>query len=206
LSAGPRALRIGLTGGIGSGKSTVALLLAGHGAAVFDTDAIARQLAQPGGAAMPAIEAAFGPGVLTEAGGLNRDAMRALVFTDAGARQRLEGILHPLIRSEVDRLAAESPARVQVFDVPLLVESGRWRGQVDRVLVVDCREETQVARVLQRSGWAEATVRAVIAQQASRAARRASADAVLHNDGITPAELAQQVAALWQQWVPAAGS
>lgn len=198
------ALRIGLTGGIGSGKSTVAALWAAQGAAVFDTDAIARHLALPGGAAMPAITAAFGSAVTDASGGLNRDVMRALVFADATARQRLEGILHPLIGAEVDRLAAASSARVQIFDVPLLVESGRWRERVDRVLVVDCREATQVARVMQRSGWAEATVHSVIAQQASRAARRASADAVLHNDGIAPAELAAQVATLSQRWVPAA--
>ena len=194
------ALRIGLTGGIGSGKSTVAALLAGHGAAVFDTDAIARRLALPRGAAMPAIRAAFGDGVIDAAGGLNRERMRAVVFADAEAKRRLEAILHPLIAGETVRLAAASSATVQVFDVPLLVESGRWRERVDRVLVVDCSETTQVARVVQRSGWAEATVRAVIAQQASRAARRASADAVLHNDAISRDALAAQVAALWARW------
>jgi dephospho-CoA kinase len=196
------AWRIGLTGGIGSGKSTVAGLLAAHGAAIIDSDAIARRLTLPGGGAIPAIRAAFGSEVIDATGALDRDRMRALAFTDPQARRRLEAILHPLIGVETERDAAASPAPVKVFDVPLLVESGRWRARVDRVLVVDCDEETQVRRVTQRAGWAEATVRAVIAQQASRAARLAAADAVIRNDGIDLPALAMQVDTLWAHWCP----
>jgi dephospho-CoA kinase len=198
------ALRIGLTGGIGSGKSTVAAQLASFGASVIDTDAIARSLTLPGGPAIAAITAQFGPGYIDASGGLDRARMRQLAFTDPTARQRLEAILHPLIRTETARQAeAAGQAGVIVFDVPLLVESGRWREQVDKVLVVDCSEATQVRRVVARSGWAEDAVRAVIAQQASRAARRACADAVVFNDGITTEELSQQLRALWNRWCTA---
>ena len=195
-------LRIGLTGGIGSGKSTVAGLLASHGAQIVDTDAIARRLTLPGGAAIAAIRAAFGDSVIDPAGALDRARMRALAFGDPQARRRLEQILHPLIGVETERDAAASPVPVKVFDVPLLVESGRWRAIVDRVLVVDCSEATQLARVVQRAGWSEQTVRAVIAQQATRAARLACADAVIHNDGVSLEQLAGEVGALRQLWFP----
>jgi dephospho-CoA kinase len=197
-------LRIGLTGGIGSGKSTVAGLLAAHGAAVIDTDAIARRLSLPGGAAIPAIRREFGDEFIDASGALDRERMRVLAFGDRQAKRRLEAILHPLIGIETEREAAASSAPVRVFDVPLLVESGRWRASVDRVLVVDCSEATQIARVTARAGWSEETVRGVIAQQASRAARLSCADAVIHNDGITLARLAQEVAALWTRWCPPA--
>jgi len=202
--AGARAAawRIGLTGGIGSGKSTVAGLLAAHGAAIIDSDAIARRLTLPGGDAIPAIRAEFGPDVIDATGALDRDRMRALVFADPPVRRRLEAILHPLIGRDTERDAAAAPAPVKVFDVPLLVESTRWRARVDRVLVVDCSEDTQVQRVVQRAAWAEATVRAVIAQQASRGARLAAADAVIRNDGITLEALALQVDTLWAHWCP----
>ena len=193
-------MRIGLTGGIGSGKSTVAQLLASHGAAIFDTDAIAREVSSPGGAAIAPLREAFGAAFIDVHGALDRAAMRGLAFTDAAARRRLEAILHPLIGAEVERRAAANRAAVQVFDVPLLVESGRWRARVDRVLVVDCSEASQVDRVVARSGWSADAVRAVLAQQATRAARRASADAVLYNEAIPLAELARQVAALWGHW------
>lgn len=193
-------LRIGLTGGIGSGKSTVAAMLAAHGAAVIDTDAIARQLAQPGGAAIPVIREAFGDEFIDATGGMDRERMRSLVFADASTRRRLEGILHPMIGIETERQAALSAAQVKVFDVPLLVESGHWRHRVDRVLVVDCSEATQIERVVQRAGWTTDAARAVIAQQASRDARRACADAVIANDGITTAELAAEVRDLWGRW------
>jgi dephospho-CoA kinase len=193
--------RIGLTGGIGSGKSTVAGLLAAHGAAVIDSDAIARRLTLPGGAAIPAIRAEFGPDLIDASGALDRERMRALAFADPHARRRLEAILHPLIGLATEREAAASSAPMVVFDVPLLVESGRWRARVDRVLVVDCDEDTQVRRVVQRAGWPEATVRAIIAQQASRAARLAAADAVIRNDdGLTLEQLAMQVDTLWSRW------
>jgi len=193
--------RIGLTGGIGSGKSTVAGLLVAQGAVLVDTDAIARSIALPGGIAMPALEAAFGPGVIDPAGGLDRAAMRQIVFADAGAKARLESILHPLIGAETQRQAAAAGEdAVVVFDVPLLVESGRWRAIVDRVLVVDATEETQLKRVVARSGWAPEAVKAVIAQQAPRRARRAAADAVIYNESLTLEELAQQVRGFWERW------
>jgi dephospho-CoA kinase len=195
------ALRIGLTGGIGSGKSTVAGLLAAHGAAIIDTDAIARRLTLPGGAAIAPIRGEFGDELIDAAGALDRDRMRALVFADTQARLRLEAILHPLIGIETERQAQQSAAAaVKVFDVPLLVESRRWRGIVDRVLVVDCSETTQVERVMQRAGWPEQTVRAVIAQQAARVSRLACADAVIRNDGITLPQLSAEVDALWARW------
>jgi dephospho-CoA kinase len=199
-----RALRIGLTGGIGSGKSTVAGILAGLGAGLVDTDAIARALAQPGGAAMPAIEAAFGAAALAPDGGLDRARMREIVFNDADAKRRLEAILHPMIGAECERQAADaatSNAPAIVFDVPLLVESGRWRSRVDRVLVVDATEATQLRRVVERSGWTPEAVGAVIAQQATRARRRAAADAVVFNDNLTLEGLAAEVRALWRRWV-----
>jgi len=195
-------MRIGLTGGIGSGKSTVASMLVSFGAKLIDTDAIARAIAEPGGVAIPAIEAAFGPELITAERGLDRPKMRALVFADADAKRRLEAILHPLIGSECERQAATAAdGQVVVFDVPLLVESRRWRALVDRVLVVDASEATQVARVVARSGWAPDTVRAVMAQQADRTLRRAAADAVIFNDGIELSELLSEVRTLWERWV-----
>ncbi|MDP9913000.1 dephospho-CoA kinase [Variovorax boronicumulans] len=195
--------RIGLTGGIGSGKSTVASLLVAEGAVLVDTDAIARRIAQAGGIAMPAIEAAFGASVIAPDGGLDRAAMRQIVFADAGAKARLEAILHPLIGTETQRQAAAAGDAVVVFDVPLLVESGRWRALVDRVLVVDAREDTQLQRVVARSGWEPEAVRAVIAQQAPRKARRAAADAVIYNESLTLAELGTEVRGLWKLWAAA---
>ena len=200
-------LRIGLTGGIGSGKSTVAALLAGLGARVVDTDVIARQIALPGGAAMPGIRQAFGAAFIDAAGGLDRERMRTLAFSDDTARRRLEAILHPLIGVETERQAKASAASVVVFDVPLLVESGRWRARVHKVLVVDCTEATQVARVIKRSGWTAEAVQAVIDRQASRARRRACADAVVFNEGLSPAQLGDELRSLWHAWThPAPGA
>ena len=198
--AGSAPLRIGLTGGIGSGKSTVAAALVALGATLVDTDAIARGLTLPGGAAIPAIAAQFGPGFIDAAGALDRARMRELAFADPAARQRLEAVLHPLIRAETARQAAAAAGSPIVFDVPLLVESGRWREQVDRVLVVDCSESTQIERVVARSGWTREAVQAVLAQQASRAARRACADAVIYNDGRSHEELQAEARALWEGW------
>jgi dephospho-CoA kinase len=196
-------LRIGLTGGIGSGKSTVAGLLVGLGAGLVDTDAIARALTLPGGAAMPAIEAGFGPSAVASDGALDRARMRDIVFHDADAKRRLEAILHPMIGAECERQAQAVAGRpAVVFDVPLLVESGRWRARVDRVLVVDATVETQRERVIARSGWSPAAVDAVVAQQATRAARRAAADAVVFNDGLTLEALGHQIEVLWRRWVP----
>ena len=193
------ALRIGLTGGIGSGKSTVGTMLTALGAALIDTDLIARRLTIPGGAAIDAIRAAFGARFITADGSLDRPAMRSAAFADAGVRGELEAILHPLIGVEVEREAASAASAVPalVFDVPLLVESGRWRARVDAVWVVDCSEAVQVRRVAVRPGWSEAAARAVIGQQAPRAARRAAADAVIHNEGLSLEGLAAEVRALW---------
>ena len=195
-----RPLHIGLTGGIGSGKSTVAEVLAALGAAIVDTDAIARSLTQPGGGAIAAITFEFGAQFIDPTGALDRPRMRSAVFADPSTRRRLEAILHPLIRTEATRQAEAAGASVVVFDVPLLVESGRWREQLDKVLVVDCREATQTERVMARSGWSREAVESVIAQQASRRGRRACADAVIFNDGIGRPELAHEVRALWDQW------
>ncbi len=199
----PRGLHIGLTGGIGSGKSTVARLLVERGAVLIDTDAIARSLALPGGAAIEAIREQFGPEAIDAAGGLDRARMRELVFADGQAKLRLEAVLHPMIGLECNRQALAAAGKTIVFDVPLLVESSHWRTRVDRVLVVDCSAETQVARVMNRSGWTREAVLAVIAQQASRERRRACADAVIDNDdGHTLDELARQVDMLLTQWAP----
>jgi dephospho-CoA kinase len=190
---------IGLTGGIGSGKSTVAALLQHQGVTLVDTDQIARQLTAPGGAALADIVAAFGDSVIAADGSLDRAAMRELVFRDGGAKRRLEATLHPLIGAEASRQAAAAPRHV-VFDVPLLAESGQWRDRVHRVLVVDCLESTQLDRVLSRPGWTRDVASAVIAQQASRGARRHCADAVIFNDGIALDQLAAEVQDLCTCW------
>lgn len=191
---------VGLTGGIGSGKTTAANLFAGLGVEVVDTDAIAHQLTGPGGAAMPALRLAFGPEVVRVDGGLDRPAMRGRVFADAAERVRLEGLLHPLIRREALARCVAAPSSYVVLAVPLLVESGAYREHCDRVLVIDCDEAVQVARVRARSGLAEAEVRAVMAAQAGRAERLAAADDVVCNDG-DPAALAGEVTRLHQVYI-----
>ena len=194
-------LRIGLTGGIGSGKSTVARRLATLGALVVDTDALAHALTAPGGAAIAAIAQAFGADMIAADGAMDRAKMRALVFADPTQRQRLEAILHPMIASATRAQASRAGAgQAVVFDVPLLAESGTWRARVDRVLVVDTSKATQVARVVQRSGWTADAVERAIAQQATRAQRRAIADAVIVNDGLSLAQLEAQVEAVWAAW------
>ena len=195
------ALRLGLTGGIGSGKSTVAAMLARLGAAVVDADAISRSLTLAGGAAMPAIAQAFGPRFVAADGALDRDAMRQLVFSDPGARAGLEAIIHPLVAQHTERCTAEAlntGAPCVVFDVPLLVESGRWRPRLDAVLVVDCSEATQISRVMQRSGWSQEAVEKVLASQASRVQRLAAADVCFFNQSLSLDELAAQVHEAWQ--------
>ena len=199
------ALRIGLTGGIGSGKSTVAKVLADLGAAVIDTDRIARELSAPGGAAIDAIAAAFGSDIIDTSGALDRGRMRTLAFADSTARRRLEAILHPLIGDETERRASAATAPVVVFDVPLLVESGRWPALVDRVWVIDCRETTQLERVVARSGWSTDAGRAVIEQQATRARRRGHADVVIYNDRLSIAKLEAEVRSLWQEAIALLG-
>lgn len=195
-------MRIGLTGGIGSGKSTVAAALSRRGALIVDTDLIARQLTAPQGAALPAIAEAFGSAMIGADGALDRARMRTEVFAQPAARQRLESILHPLIgQTALAQSGSANPGQPVVFDVPLLTESAHWRQRVDRVLLVDCDERLQVARVMRRSGWTEAEVLRVMAQQASRQARRAIADAVIVNEeGIDLAALDAQVGVLWSRW------
>jgi dephospho-CoA kinase len=194
--------RIGLTGGIGSGKSTVAAALTALGAALIDTDAIARQITGAGGAAMAAVLREFGPEAIAPDGSLDRAAMRQRVFADQDARRRLEAILHPLIHAQAMReaTAAATCSPTIVFDVPLLTESQRWRALVDRVLVVDCSIETQIDRVAQRPGWTRDAALRVIDSQAPRALRRSIADAVIFNDNITLAELQAHTEALWRLW------
>ena len=195
-----RRLIIGLTGGIGSGKSTVAALFAEHGAGIIDTDAIAHFLTQAGGEAIAAIRAAFGNDYLTDDGALDRAKMRALIFSDAAAKQRLEQILHPLIFEQANaqlRPLQASPYIVVV--VPLLPESRTFRQLVQRVLVVDCDENTQIARVIGRSSMNEAEVRAIIARQTPRADRLRLADDVIHNDAGLD-RLAEQVAVLHERY------
>jgi len=179
---GKAAFSVGLTGGIGCGKSTVAELFAGLGATIVDTDAIAHSLTAPQGAAMPAILAEFGPDFATQEGALDRARMRSLVFSDAGARGRLEAILHPRIRDATAAAAAIASGPYVIFAVPLLIESGTWRERVSRVLAVDCSEDTQVARVMQRSQLGADQVRAIMATQVTRAERLAAADDVIDND------------------------
>lgn len=188
------AMRLGLTGGIGSGKSTVAGLLAGCGAVVVDADAISRRLTTPGGAAMARISETFGARFVNAEGAMDRDLMRALVFADPGARKKLEAIVHPLVAAETARQAEQATSPCIVFDVPLLVESGRWRQQVDQVLVVDCSEDTQISRVMARNAWTRETALQVLAGQASREQRLAAADVCIYNDApLTLAALALMV-------------
>ena len=197
------ALHLGLTGGIGSGKSTVASLLAEHGAWVIDADAIARACTAARGAALPQIAAQFGSHLLHPQDGLDRAAMRTLVFSDAAAKARLEAIIHPLVQQEIAQQAAQAEqarAACIVFDIPLLVESGHWRKTLQRVLVVDCLPATQIARVMQRSGLSAQAVQKIIEAQASRSQRLAAADSVLFNDGIDLLHLKGLVAEFWQQF------
>ena len=188
---------IGVTGGIGSGKSTVCRLMAEAGAAVIDADQISRDLTASGGIAMPLIEVEFGPGMIAADGSMNRAAMRDLVFNDSAAKKRLEAILHPLISSlSAQREAVAKAAQVPliVHDVPLLIESfSDWRERLDEIWVVDCSEETQIARVMARNNLPREAVLAIMAAQATRAQRLAAADVVLVNENLSLDELTQQV-------------
>lgn len=180
--APPFRFAVGLTGGIGSGKSTVADMFAAHGAAVIDTDHIARQLTAPGGMAIREIRRTFGDSFISASGAMDRDKMRAHVFADSDARRMLESILHPMIRSEAERATLDAKGVYPIIVVPLLIESGSWKNRISRVLVVDSPETLQIERVMQRSGLAEAQVHAVMAAQASRQERLAAADDVIVND------------------------
>lgn len=198
-TASVRPLVIGLTGGIGSGKSAVAARFAELGASVVDTDLIAHELTGPGGMAMPSLREVFGDASIRPDGALDRAAMRRLVFSDPAAKARLEAILHPLIRriSEERVVAATGP--YVILAVPLLIESGHWVERCDRVLVVDCPEEVQLARVMARSALSEAEVRAIMANQASRAERCAAAQEIIDNAGDFDS-LRAQVDALHQRY------
>ena len=176
------AFSVGLTGGIGCGKSTVADLFAERGATIVDTDVIAHALTAPHGAAMPAIVAEFGPDFARPDGALDRARMRTLVFSDATARARLESILHPRIRAATEAAGSAATGAYVIYVVPLLIESGSWRERVTRVLAIDCSENTQVARVMQRSQLSADEVRAIMATQVTRTERLAAADDVIDND------------------------
>ena len=195
-----RKFSVGLTGGIGCGKTTVADQFGALGATLVDTDQIAHALTGPQGAAMPALLAAFGADIADASGALARERMRALVFADGAAKQRLEAILHPLIREAARAAGAAATGPYVVYVVPLLVESGNWRERVDRVLAIDCPESVQVARVMARNGLPEAQVRAIMATQATRAERLAAADDVLSNDGPVAA-LAPQIRLLHEKYL-----
>lgn len=196
-----RASRIGLTGGIGSGKSTFGALLQKRGAALVDSDQIARQVTGPEGAAIAAIAQRFGPEFVDDTGALDRGRMRELAYSAPDARTALEAIVHPLVSlhsSQQAQAAEDAGTRVIVFDVPLLVESGRWVQRLDAVIVIDCPPSVQIQRVMSRSGLNQSTVEAILAAQSPRNIRRASADIVVHNgDNCTLADLqkmAEQVA------------
>jgi dephospho-CoA kinase len=196
-SSSSRIWRIGLTGGIGSGKSTVATMLAQRGAAIIDADALSRSLTAAGGLAMPAIRAQFGADMVAPDGAMDRQAMRQRAFTDPQALRQLEAIIHPLV-SQLTRKQAEQAlatgARCLVFDVPLLVENGaRWRGMVDRVLVVDCHANTQRQRVAVRNGLPMDEIDRILTRQATRQQRLACADTVIYNDGLSLQELETEV-------------
>ena len=193
-------LVVGLTGGIGSGKSAAADEFARLGAAVVDTDRIAHELTESGGAAIAALERIFGKDMIGPSGAMDRRKMRERVFADAAAKKALEALLHPMIRDESRRRIQAAQAPYVVHVVPLLVESADYRGRVDRVLVVDCPEALQIERARARSALPEADVRAIMASQATRAERLAAADDVIDNSGTLDA-LRKQVAALHRKYL-----
>lgn len=199
-----RVLVVGLTGGIGSGKSAAADEFSRLGAVVVDTDEIARRLTGRGGAAIPHIKGLFGDAFLAPDGAMDRDAMRRRVFSDPAAKQSLETLLHPMIRSESERLIGKARGPYVLYVVPLLIESRDYHGRVDRVLVVDAPEDVQVQRVRARSGLGEAEVRAIMSAQVSRAERLAAADDVIDNGG-DRAALRTQVARLHAKYLELAG-
>jgi dephospho-CoA kinase len=191
--------RIGLTGGIGSGKSTLAQLLVARGVALIDADAVSRQLTAAGGAAMPDIKREFGPAFIAADGSLARDRMRELVFAQPEARLRLQALLHPRILSallEQESLLINQGKPLVLLDIPLLVESAHWRQKLDRVLVVDCSTDTQIRRVMQRSGMTAEQVQGIMATQAHRAQRLSAADWVIDNDSDDIGKLMRQAQAI----------
>ena len=201
---GSAPFRLGLTGGVGSGKSTVAQMLLGlGGCTLLDADHMARTATGPGGAAMADIVRVFGPEFVDASGALHRDRMRALAFAQPASRRQLEAIVHPLVSQMTEAQAAAATAagqRLLVFDIPLLVESGHWVRKLHAVAVVDCQEQTQITRVMARSGLAAEAIEKIMASQASRSARRSAADVVVYNDGLSLEGLRTQVHALWHQF------
>lgn len=188
--------RIGLTGGIGSGKSTVATLFAELGAFVIDADKISRSVTAVGGSAIKSIRKQFGTEFLQADGSLNRDHMRQLVFNDAFARDALEGIIHPLIQQEMRNQlqnAVLMNTRLVVYDIPLLTESSHWRQELDNVLVIDCSHETQIYRVMTRNSFTREATDKIIASQASRSERLKVADLIIFNENITLDQLRGEV-------------
>lgn len=192
-------LTVGLTGGIGSGKTTVAHMLAGCGATIIDADAISRSLTEAGGAALIPIKQVFGEEVIGADGALNRGAMREIVFAQPASRTKLEAIIHPLVQMRMSAAIQNAPTDVVVLDIPLLVESPRWRKQIDLIVVVDCNVETQVNRVMQRNGWAASTIEAIIQSQATRCDRLKAADVVIFNEESNLSILKNQVNSLGHQ-------
>lgn len=186
----------GLTGGIGCGKTTVANMLAEFGAHVIDTDLIARQLTAPGGTGIAPIEAAFGTGMISLDGSMNRTAMRELVFRAPEAKKRLEDILHPLIAQSVSDAIASAPGCALILDIPLLVESPRWRNRLSSVIVVDCPVNIQVERVARRNGWPMETIMSIIHSQTTRSNRLDAADAVVFNHNLSLDNLREEVRSL----------
>jgi dephospho-CoA kinase len=198
----PGSFRLGLTGGIGSGKSTVAKFLCELGAAVIDADEISRSVTAPSGAAIAPIVSEFGIAYIDSAGALDRDKMRLLAYADASARKRLEAIVHPLVGLEIERQSEEASSsgrQCTVFDIPLLVESPHWRQRVHKVLVVDCLPETQIERVKVRSGLTRAEIETIMASQAPRHVRLRAADLVIFNDQIDLAQLHGLVGQIWRR-------
>ncbi len=199
----PDAIRLGLTGGIGSGKSTVARFLAEAGAAVIDADAISRTVTAAGGAAIPSLVQVFGSEVVTPEGALDREKMRHIAFNDPGAKRQLETIVHPIVGREIAAqadVARSAGVPCIVFDIPLLVESQHWRPSLDRILVVDCLERTQVERVKARSQLSEIEIFKIMAAQAPRSRRLQAADCILFNDGIDLEELKREVLQIGAQF------
>lgn len=197
------AYRLGLTGGIGSGKSTVSGLLEQMGAVLIDADAIAKAATATGGPAIPALQAEFGTTVLTADGALDRVQMRGLIYSNPDTKARLEAIVHPMVGQAIAQQAHQAEtagAPCIVFDIPLLVELQHWRAKLDRIVVLDCTEETQIARVVARNGFTEQEVRKILASQASRAQRTAAADIVVFNDAITLENLQHQVREIGTQF------
>ena len=198
-TARTQRLTVGLTGGIGSGKTTVAHMLAGCGATIIDADAISRSLTEAGGAALMPIKQVFGEEVIGADGALNRGAMREIVFAQPASRTKLEAIIHPLVQMRMSAAIQNAPTDVVVLDIPLLVESPRWRKQIDLIVVVDCNVETQVSRVMQRNGWAASTIEAIIQSQATRGDRLKAADVVIFNEKSNLSILKNQVNSLGNQ-------